>query len=179
MREHRNIAQFYCISVTNFSTVSECILLEIIWIKRMFSSHSCGCFYVCIACTSKNRQLIFYGRYLPFVRCWSCGPRHEQKQSMCLSARWQSHTRCTQQYVVSLDRKLNADSSGVNAVVFYKHLWSLECILVGNSQTNSILNHKTPSNVSNIPPQNEAESVPFRIRYGANGLMTGGSFTSQ
>ena len=33
MREHRNFAQFYCISVTNFSTVSECILLEIIWIK--------------------------------------------------------------------------------------------------------------------------------------------------
>ncbi len=30
MREHRNFAQFYCISVTNFSTVSECILLEII-----------------------------------------------------------------------------------------------------------------------------------------------------
>ena len=27
-------AQFYCISVTNFSTVSECILLEIIWIKK-------------------------------------------------------------------------------------------------------------------------------------------------
>ena len=26
MREHRNFAQFYCISVTNFSTVSECIL---------------------------------------------------------------------------------------------------------------------------------------------------------
>ena len=43
---------------------------------------------------------------------------------------------CTQQYVVSLDRKLNADSSGVgvNAVVVYKHLWSLERILVGNSQ---------------------------------------------
>ena len=134
MREHRNFAQFYCISVTNFSTVSECILLEIIWIKRTFSSHSYGCFYVCIACTSKNRQLIFYGMYLPFVRCRSHGPRHERKQSMCLSARWQSHTHCTQQYVVSLDRKLNADSSGVNAVVFYKHLWSLECILVGNSQ---------------------------------------------
>ena len=30
MREHLNFAQFYCISVTNFSTVSECILLEII-----------------------------------------------------------------------------------------------------------------------------------------------------
>ena len=51
MREHWNFAQFYCISVTNFSTVSECILLEIIWIKRTFSSHSYGCFYVCIACT--------------------------------------------------------------------------------------------------------------------------------
>ena len=47
---------------------------------------------------------------------------------------WQSDTRCTQQYVVSLDRKLNADSSGVNAVVVYKHLWSLERILVRNSQ---------------------------------------------
>ena len=45
MREHRNFAQFYCISVTNFSTVSECILLEIIWIKRTFSLHSYGCFY--------------------------------------------------------------------------------------------------------------------------------------
>ena len=115
MREHRNFAQFYCISVTNFSTVSECILLEFIWIKRTFSLHSYGCFYVCIAW--KNRQLIFYGRYLPFVRCQSRGPRHEQKQSMCLSARWQNHMRCTQQYVVSLDWKLNADSSGVNAVV--------------------------------------------------------------
>ena len=114
MREHRNFAQFYCISVTNFSTVSEYILLEIIWIKRTFSSHSYGCFYVCMQCTSKNRQLIFYGRYLPFVRCWSRGPRLERKQSMCLSVRWQSDTRCTQQYVVSLDRKLNADSSGVN-----------------------------------------------------------------
>ena len=30
VREHRNFAKFYCISVTNFSTVSECILLEII-----------------------------------------------------------------------------------------------------------------------------------------------------
>ena len=30
MREHRNFAQFYCISVTNFSTVSECIRLQII-----------------------------------------------------------------------------------------------------------------------------------------------------
>ena len=56
-------------------------------------------------------------------------------------------TRSTQQYVVSLDRKLNADSSGVNAVVVYKHLWSLERILVGNSQKIIILNHKTPSNV--------------------------------
>ena len=37
MREHRNFAQFYCISVTNFSTVSECILLEIIWIKGTFA----------------------------------------------------------------------------------------------------------------------------------------------
>ena len=27
MREHRNFAQFYCISVTNFSTVSECTFL--------------------------------------------------------------------------------------------------------------------------------------------------------
>ena len=134
MREHRNFAQFYCISVTNFSTVSECILLEIIWIKRTFSSHSYGCFYVCMQCTSKNCQLIFYGRYLPFVRCRSRGPRHERKQSMCLSARWKSDTRCTQQYVVSLDRKLNADSSGVNAVVVYKHLWSLEHILVGKPQ---------------------------------------------
>ena len=52
MREHRNFAQFYCISVTNFSTVSECILLEFIWIKRTFSLHSYGCFYVCIACAS-------------------------------------------------------------------------------------------------------------------------------
>ena len=147
MREHRNFAQFYCISVTNFSTVSECILLEIIWIKGTFSSHSYGCFYVCKQCTSKNRQLIFYGRYLPFVQCRWRGPRLERKQSMCLSARWQSDTRSTQQYVVSLDRKLNADSSGVNAVVVYKHIWSLERILVGNSQTNSILNHKTPSNV--------------------------------
>ena len=134
MREHRNFAQFYCISIINFSTVTECLLLEFIWIKRTFSSHSYGCFYVCIACTSKNRQLIFYGRYLPFVRCQSRVPRHERKQSVCLSARWQNHTRCTQQYVVSLDWKLNADSSGVNAVVFYKHLWSLERILVGNSQ---------------------------------------------
>ena len=25
----------------------------------MFSCHSYGCFYVCIACASKNRQLIF------------------------------------------------------------------------------------------------------------------------
>ena len=139
MREHRNFAQFYCISVTNFSTVSECILLEIIWIIRTFSSHSYGCFYVCMQCTSKDRQLIFYGRYLPFVRCRSRGPRHERKQLMCLSARWQSDTRCTQQYVVSLDWKLNADSSGVNAVVVYKHLWSRECILVRN--------RKTPSNV--------------------------------
>ena len=126
MREHRNFAQFYCISVTNFSTVSECILLDIIWIKGTFSSHSYGCFYVCMQCTSKNRQLIFYGRYLPFVRSRSRGPRLERKQSMCLSARWQSDTRSTQQYVVSLDRKLNADSSSVNAVVVYKHLWSLE-----------------------------------------------------
>ena len=30
----------------------------------------------------------------------------------------------------TLDRKLNADSSGVNAVVIYKHLWLLERILV-------------------------------------------------
>ena len=120
MQEHRNFAQFYCISVTNFSTVSECILLEIIWIKRMFSSHSYGCFYVCIACTSKNRQSIFYRRYLPFVWCRSRGPRHERKQLMCLSARWQSHMRCTQQYVVSVDRKLNADSSGVNTMVNFK-----------------------------------------------------------
>ena len=147
MREHRNFAQFYCISVTNFSTVSECILLDIIWIKGTFSSHSYGCFYVCMQCTSKNRQFIFYGRYLPFVRCRSRGPRLERKQSMRLSARWQSDTRSTQQYMVSLDWKLNADSSGVNAVVVYKHLWSLERILVGNSQNNSILNHKTPSNV--------------------------------
>ena len=147
MREHRNFAQLYCISVTNFSTVSECIHLEIIWIKGTFSSHSYGCFYVCMQCNSKNRQLIFYGRYLPFVRCRSRGPRLERKQLMCLSARWQSDTRSTQQYVVSLDRKLNADSSGVNAVVVYKHLWSLERILVGNSQKNIILNHKTPSNV--------------------------------
>ena len=126
MQEHRNFALFYCISITGFSTISECIFLEFIWIKKMFSSHSYGCFYVCIACASKNRQLIFYGRYFPFVQSRSRGPRHERKQSMCLSARWQSHTCCTQQYVVSLDRKLNADSSGVNAVVFYKHLWLLE-----------------------------------------------------
>ena len=99
MREHRNFAQFYFISVTNFSHS----LLEIIWIKRTFSSHSYGCFYVCMQCTSKIR----HGRYLPFVRCRSRGPRHERKQLMCSSARWQSNTRCTQQYVVSLDRKLN------------------------------------------------------------------------
>ena len=161
MQEHRNFAQFYCISVTNFSTVSECILLEIIWIKGTFSSHSYGCFYVCMQCTSKNRQLIFYGRYLPFVRCRSRGPRLERKQSMCLSARWQSDTRSTQQYVVSLDRKLNADSSGVNAVVIYKHLWSLERIIVGNSHLKKILNHKTSSDVSNIPHKMKLNPYPF------------------
>ena len=144
MREHRNFAQFYCISVTNFSTVSECILLEIIWIKGTFSSHSYGCFYVCMQCTLKNRQLIFYGRYLPFVRCRSRGPRLERKQSMCLSVQWQSDTHCTQQYVVSLDRKLNADSSGVNAVVVYKHLWSLERILVNFKPQNSLKCLKYP-----------------------------------
>ena len=37
MREHWNFAQLFCISVTNFSTVSECILLEIIWIKGTFA----------------------------------------------------------------------------------------------------------------------------------------------
>ena len=121
----------------------------------------------------------FLRAYLPFVRCRSRGPRHERKQSMCLSAWWKSDMHCTQQYVVSLDRKLNADSSGVNTVVVYKHLWSLERILVGNTQKNSILNRKTPSNVYNIPHQNEADFVPFQMRYGANGLMTGGSFTSQ
>ena len=94
-REHRNFGLFYRISITTFSTVSECILLECIWIKRTFSSHSCGCFYVCIACASKNSQLIFYGRYLTFVRCRSRGPRRERKQSMCLPARWESHRRCT------------------------------------------------------------------------------------
>ena len=94
MREHRNFAQFYSISVTNFSTVSEYLLLEIIWIKIMFSSHSYGCFYVCMQCTSKNRRLIFYGRYLAFVQCQSRGPRHEWKQSMCLSAWRQNDTRC-------------------------------------------------------------------------------------
>ena len=78
MREHRNLAQF-TVFQSLISPHSECILLEIIWIKRTFSSHSYGCFYVCIACTSKNRQLIFYGRYLPFVRCRSRGPRHERK----------------------------------------------------------------------------------------------------
>ena len=155
MREHRNFAQFYCISVTNFSTVSECILLEIIWIKRTFSSHSYGCFCVCMQCsTSKNRQLIFYGRYLPFVRCRSRGPRHERKQSMCLSARWKSDTRCTQQYVVSLDRKLNADSCGVNAVVVYKHLWSLERILVGNSQKNLNFKPQNALKCLKYPPSN-------------------------
>ena len=179
MREHRNFAQFYCISVTNFSTVSECILLEIIWIKGTFSSHSYGCFYVCMQCTSKNRQLIFYGRYLPFVLCRSRGPRLERKQSMCLSARWQSDTRSTQQYVVSLDQKLNADSSGVNTVVVYKHLWSLERILVGNSQKKINFKPQNSLKCLKYPPQNEAESVPFRLRYGANGLMTCGSFTSQ
>ena len=179
MREHRNFAQFYCISVTNFSTVSECFLLEIIWIKGTFSSHSYGCFYVCMQCTSKNRQLLFYGRYLPFVRCRSRGPRLQRKQSMCLSARWQSDTRLSQQYVVSLDRKLNADSSGVNAVVVYKHLWSLERTLVGNSQKKINFKPQNSLKCLKYPPQNEAESVPFRLRYGANGLMTCGSFTSR
>ena len=125
---------YFTVFQSLISPVSECIILEFIWIKRTFSLHSYSCFYVCIACALKNRQLIFYRRYFPFVQCWSCGPRHEQKQSVCLSAWWQSYTHCTQQYVVSLDRKLNANSSGVNAMVFYKHLWSLECILVGNSQ---------------------------------------------
>ena len=84
--------------------------------------------------------------------------------------------------MVPLDRKLNADSSGVNAVVVYKHLWSLERILVGNSgEKKKKLNFK-PQNVLKClkyPPQNEAEFVPLRMRYGANGLMTGESFTSQ
>ena len=163
MREHRNFAQFYCISVTNFSTVSECILLEIIWIKGTFSSHSYGCLYVCMQCTSKNRQLIFYGRYLPFVQCRSRGPRLERKQSMCLSARWQSGTRSTQQYVVSLDRKLNADSSGVNTVVVYKHLWSLERILVGKFKTT-----KLPQ-MSKIPPH-KMKLNPYPFDWGM-GLM--------
>ena len=106
--------------------------------------------------TLKNRQLIYYGRYLPLVR-WSRSPRHEQKQSMCLSARWQSDMHCTQQYVVSLDRKLNADSSGVNAVVVYKHLWSLERILVGNSQTKI-----------NFKPQNTLKCLkyPYPFKWG-------------
>ena len=179
MREHRNFAQFYCISVTNFSTVSECILLEIIWIKGTFSSHSYGCFYVCMQCTSKNRQLIFYGRYLPFVRCRSRGPRLERKQSMCLSARWQSDTRSTQQYVVSLDRKLNADSSGV------KRRGRLQTSLVARTHFSRKLakkfNFKPQNSLKCLkyPPLNEAESVPFRLKYGANGLMTCGSFTSQ
>ena len=162
MREHRNFAQFYCISVTNFSTVSKCILLEFIWIKRTFSLHSYGCFYVCIECTSKNHQLIFYGRYLPFVRCQSRGLRHERKQSMCLSTQWQSHTRCTQQYVVSLDQKFKADSSGVNAIVFYKHLWSLECILVENSpQKNQFKTAKRPQMAKISPLKMKLNPYPF------------------
>ena len=110
----------------------------------------------------KIAKLIFYGRYLPFVRCRSRGPRHEWKQSMCLSARWQSHTRCTQQYVVSLDWKLNADSSGVNAVVFYKHLWSLECILVENSpQKNQFKTAKRPQMAKISPLKMKLNPYPF------------------
>ena len=88
---------------------------------------------------------------------------------------------CTQQYVVSLDQKLNADSNGVNAMAFYRHLWLLERILllVGNLQTKR--NFKPQNALKHLKHllQNEAESVPFRMRDGANVFMTGGSFTSQ
>ena len=138
MREHRNFAQFYCISVTNFSTVSECILLEIIWIKKNVFFAFLWLF-LCLHAMYLEKSPVWFSTG---GICRLSGADHAvrdlNENSRCvLSVRWQSDTRCTQQYVVSLDRKLNADSSGVNAVVVYKHLWSLE----------RILNRKTPSNV--------------------------------
>ena len=113
--------------------------------------------FLCLHCMCLEKSPTDF----PFIQCWSRGPRLERKQSMCLSARWQGDTRSTQQYVVSLDRKLNADSSGVNSVVVYKHLWSLERIIVGNSHLKKNLNHKTPSNVSNIPHKMKLNPYPF------------------
>ena len=63
--------------------------------------------------------------------------------------------RFTQQYVVSLDRKLNADSSGVNAVVIYKHLWSLERILVNFKPQNTL------KCLNNPPLKMKLNSYPF------------------
>ena len=54
------------------------------------------------------------------------------------------------------------------------------CKRRGRLQT-SLVNFKPQNALKCLkyPPQNEAESVPFRMRYGANGLMTCESFTNQ
>ena len=126
MQEHRNFAQFYCISVTNFSTVSECILLEIIWIKKNVFFRILMVVFM-FACNVPQKIASWFSTG---CICRLSGADHAFRDlnENSLSARWQSDTHCTQQYVVSLDQKLNADSSGVNAVVNFKPQNALKCL---------------------------------------------------
>ena len=57
----------------------------------------------------------------------------------------------------------------------------LQTSLVAGTHFSRKLNFKPQNAIKRLkyPPQNEAVSVPFWMRYGANGLMTCGSFTSQ
>ena len=132
MREHQNFAQFYCISVTNFSSLWMYPLGNYMNKKNVFFTFLW--LFLCLHAMYLEKSPVDFLREV-FAVCPVPITRSETwtKTVDVLSIRWQSDMRCTQQYVVSLDRKLNADSSGVNAVVVYKHLWSLERILVGNA----------------------------------------------
>ena len=177
MWEHQNFAQFYCISVTDFSTVSECILFgNYMNKKNVFFAFLW--WFLCLHAMYLEKSPVDFLREV-FAVC------------PVLVTRSETWTKTVDVFIRSLKKRyalytavcgitgseIECRFSGVNAVVVYKHLWSLERILVRNSQKK--LSRKMPSNVKNIPPQNEAEFVPFRMRYGANGLLTGRSFTSQ
>ena len=146
MREHRNFAQFYCISVTNFSSLWMYPLGN--YMNKRYVFFAFLWLFLCLHAMYLEKSPVGFLREV-FAVCPVPITRSETWTKTVdvfihsVTKRYAFYTAIC----VSLDRKLNADSSGVNAVVVYKHFWLLERILVGNSQKKSILIHKTPSNV--------------------------------
>ena len=184
MREHQNFAQFYCILVTNFSTVSECLWMyplgNYMNKKNVFFAFLILWLFLCLHAMYLEKSPVDVLREV-FAVCPVPVTRSETWMKTV-----DVFIRSVKKRYALFTAVCGITGSEIECCFQWcKRRGRLQTSLDARTRFSRKLAKKLnfkPQNAlkcRKYRPQNEAEFVPFRLRYGADGLLTGRSFTSQ